>query len=329
MYSSSTQKAYWTFSSQEAITALRVAANERFRAKYEHVKKPGEEDVFLTPDEETILRNIVTETGIRVAANERFRAKYEHVKKPGEEDVFLTPDEETILRNIVTETGIRFAEDFRPAMWLSVRWTAFAYYPNGISLRSGTAKTNAETILSLEPEIMLKLNYHLTMHAPFRPFEGHLIEMKTRSLLGFDLEQVRPHSNDFFKKALMGDVMLLYSPSQIALAALKYALQKLDKSDDLLKDQFLYKLLNVDTWQPQNSDVMLCEKLITRLDKIIAVVLASCEPVTKEANAALQSKMQRWVSALPELERRLSESTNIVQNENSNTNSGFNSDDDD
>uniref|UniRef100_A0A914RRT6 Cyclin C-terminal domain-containing protein n=1 Tax=Parascaris equorum TaxID=6256 RepID=A0A914RRT6_PAREQ len=64
---------------------------------------------------------------------------------------------------------------------------------------------------------MLKLNYHLTVHAPFRPFEGHLIEMKTRSLLGFDLEQ----------KALLGDVMLLYPPSQIAMAALKYALHKL------------------------------------------------------------------------------------------------------
>uniref|UniRef100_A0A0M3IPJ8 Cyclin-H n=1 Tax=Ascaris lumbricoides TaxID=6252 RepID=A0A0M3IPJ8_ASCLU len=331
MYSTSTQKAYWTFPSPEAITELRIAANERFRAKYEHVIQPTEEDVFLTPDEETTLRNIVTETGIRNQYGGVFR----------------------------------FAEDFRPPMWLSVRWTAFAYFkrfflynstmeysPKSVmmacfylaakvdefnlsiqdfvhNLRSGTAKTNAETILSLEPEIMLKLNYHLTVHAPFRPFEGHLIEMKTRSLLGFDLEQVRPHSNDFFKKALLGDVMLLYPPSQIAMAALKYALHKLDKSDDLLKDQFLYKLLNIDTWQPQNDDVMLCEKLIRRLDAIIAVVLSSCEPITKEANAALQSKMQRWVAALPELEKRLNESTNITQNDNSNTNSGFNSDDDD
>ncbi|VDK53407.1 unnamed protein product [Anisakis simplex] len=301
----------------------------------------------------------------REAANKRFREKYSNVIRDGEEDVFLTPEEETTLRNIVTETGIRFAEDFRPAMWLSVRWTAFAYFkrfflhnstmeysPKSVmmacfylaakvdefnlsiqdfikNLRSGTAKTNAETILSLEPEIMSKLNYHLTVHAPFRPFEGHLIDMKTHSLLGFDLEQVRPHSSDFFKKALLSDVMLLYPPSQIALAALKYALQRLDKSDDLLKDQFLYKLLNIDTWQPQNNDVIICEKLISRLDEIIAFVLANCEPVSKEANAALQSKMQQWVSALPDLERRLNEASTVGSNENSNTNSAFNSDDDD
>lgn len=65
--------------------------------------------------------------------------------------------------------------------------------------RSGTAQSNSDTILKLEPEIMHKLKFHLTIHAPFRPFEGHLIDMKTRSLLGFDLEQVRPHSSEFFK----------------------------------------------------------------------------------------------------------------------------------
>ena len=60
------------------------------------------------------------------------------------------------------------------------------------------------------------------------------------------------------------------------------------KADDLLKDQFLYKLLEVDTWKPNNADITLCENLLTRLDDIIKCVLDSAIPVTKEDNAALQ-----------------------------------------
>ncbi|VDD86596.1 unnamed protein product [Enterobius vermicularis] len=336
---------------------------------------------------------------LRRQANERFRMKYESVLEPGEEDVFLTPQEESTLRSIVTETGVRFAEDFKPAMWHSVLWTAFAYFkrfylkhsimeysPKSVmmgcfylaakvdefnlsidefvsNLRSGTPKSNAETILSMEPEIMLKLNYHLTVHCPFRPFEGHLLEMKTRSLLGFDLEQVRPHASDFFKKALFGDAMLLYPPSQIALAALKYALQKLgiylrdtslltlslkskrtqsnanvmdsrlllmlnmqklltfEKDDNLIKDHFLYKLLEVDTWKPNSTEITLCEKLIARLDEIITCVVSSAVPVTKKDSAALQKRMQRWITSCPDLDQRLQAKANPnaldVQNVNS------------
>lgn len=61
-------------------------------------------------------------------------------------------------------------------------------------------------VLRLEPILMLELNYQLTVHAPFRPFEGHMVDMKTKMMLGFDLEQVRPHTTEFFKVPLaMGD----------------------------------------------------------------------------------------------------------------------------
>ncbi|KAK6111998.1 Cyclin N-terminal domain family protein [Brugia pahangi] len=320
MFSTSTQKKEWTFSSQQDLLDLRKAANEKFRAKY----------------------------GTVIDADQK--------------DIFLTPEEEALLRNIVTETGIRFADDFRPTMWPSTRWTAFAYFkrfflyhstmeysPKSVmmscfylaakvdefnisideftkNLKSGNAKSNSETILSFEPQIMLKLHYQLTIHSPFRPFEGHLIEMKTRSLLGFDLEQVRPHANDFFRKALFGDVMLLYPPSQIALAALKHALQMLDKADDLLKDQFLNKMLEIDTWKPQSDNVLICEKLIARLDEIIQCVLDGCKPIAPETNEALQSHMERWVNTFPELERRLSVLNASLQ-ENSNSNTALSDDD--
>jgi len=51
---------------------------------------------------------------------------------------------------------------------------------------------------------MLKLDYYLAVHSPFRPFEGHMIELKTRmglqlSSLKFDIEAIRPFSTEFFR----------------------------------------------------------------------------------------------------------------------------------
>jgi cyclin H len=102
-------------------------------------------------------------------------------------------------------------------------------------------------VLTLEPEIMLKLDYHLTIHSPLRPFEGHLIDIKTRmanefTSLGLDIESIRPSSAKFlnvnlawlillfhykFQLCLNGDAMLLYPPSQIALAAVKHGLDQI------------------------------------------------------------------------------------------------------
>lgn len=93
---------------------------------------------------------------------------------------------------------------------------------------------------------MEHLDYQLTVHTPYRAFEGHLIEMKTRlsSLTDFDLEQLRAPAMQFFdvsfkggfaflnmqfQLALVGDAMLIYPPTQIALSGLKYGLDKISK----------------------------------------------------------------------------------------------------
>lgn len=67
------------------------------------------------------------------------------------------------------------------------------------NLKTGTPQSNAEQILHWEPILMHRLNYQLTIHCPFRSFEGHLMELKTHGMLGFDLEAIRPHSDKFFR----------------------------------------------------------------------------------------------------------------------------------
>lgn len=67
MYISSTQKKFWTFSTQEEINLLRQTANETFISKYQEKIKSGQIalDEFFTPQEELVFCRIVAETGMR------------------------------------------------------------------------------------------------------------------------------------------------------------------------------------------------------------------------------------------------------------------------
>lgn len=66
MYSTSTQKKYWTFSSSNEINELRIKANNNYIERYRlALDYPEQEVVFLAPNEEALLCRIVTETGIR------------------------------------------------------------------------------------------------------------------------------------------------------------------------------------------------------------------------------------------------------------------------
>uniref|UniRef100_A0A914IDE1 Cyclin-H n=1 Tax=Globodera rostochiensis TaxID=31243 RepID=A0A914IDE1_GLORO len=268
MYSVSTQKQNWTFQSLDELDQLRISANAKHINRFKSV-------LAERPD----------------IAN----------------DDFLNAREEAVICRIVSESGIRFGDDFKPEMWPSVRWIAFSYfkrfylresameyYPKNVmmgcyylaakvdefnisidnfidNLRNGTRQYNTETIMTLEPDIMLKLDYNLTVHTPYRPFEGHLIEMKTKiarqlSEIEFDLESIRPMSSEFLKNSLLSDAMFLYSPSQMALAAVKFGMDKAlgeVRSSTLMLD-FLACLLDVDlgdAGSKGSADILQLEKL--------------------------------------------------------------------
>lgn len=81
-------------------------------------------------------------------------------------------------------------------------------------------------IIDNELLLLQKLNFHLTVHSPYRPLEGFMIDLKTkRNLLGLeDVESYRPKTEKFLANCTLTDVMLLYPPSQIALAALGHSI---------------------------------------------------------------------------------------------------------
>lgn len=112
----------------------------------------------------------------------------------------------------------------------------------------GDREKASDIILNNELLLMEQLNFHLTIHNPFRPVEGLLIDIKvniadcpivwwftqqfqTRTNLS-DPERLRQGTDSFLEKAFLTDVILLYSPSQIALAAVLYSASKLQENLD-------------------------------------------------------------------------------------------------
>lgn len=78
----------------------------------------------------------------------------------------------------------------------------------------------ANVILGNEMGLMRLLNYQLIVHSPKRALEGFFIDIKTRLKQQENFEECREISNEFLNAVLFSDVVFLYTPSQIALAAL-------------------------------------------------------------------------------------------------------------
>lgn len=95
----------------------------------------------------------------------------------------------------------------------------------------GDRSKASDIILNNELLLMEQLKFNLTIHNPFRPVEGLLIDIKTRSTLN-DPERLRPGIDDLFDSIYLTDGILLYSPSQIALAAVLHAASKLQENLD-------------------------------------------------------------------------------------------------
>lgn len=97
-----------------------------------------------------------------------------------------------------------------------------------------------DIILNNELLLMQELNYKLTVHNPFRPVEGFLIDIKTRTKMPSP-DRLRESIEDFLDKSYLTDACLLYAPSQIAIAAVLHAASKEQANLDSYVTECLFK----------------------------------------------------------------------------------------
>ncbi|XP_067004763.2 cyclin-H [Anabrus simplex] len=274
MFTQSTQKKFWTFRDESDLYRFRQMANKNF------IETHG------------------------AGMTEEQRQAY--FLSAAEERLFLRQNELTLLD---------FCRRFQPAMPRTVIGTAFHYFKRfylnnsvmdfhpkeilvtcvylackveefNVSISQfvanikGDREKASDIILNNELLLMQQLDYHLTVHNPYRPITGLLIDIKTRSSL-IDPERLRPGIMELIERLYLTDACLLYSPSQIALAAILHSVSKIQENLDSYVTGVLFGHPGMDK----------LANIIEAVRKIRSMVKA-VEPIPKDAFRQIEKKLE-------------------------------------
>nr|CAG4650240.1 EOG090X080D [Sida crystallina] len=226
MFSTSTQRKTWMYRDESDIINARQVVNSNFiKSRKQNMSDAEVEAFFLTVSEERIL-----------ALSSEYQLR-EFCRK------FQPP-----MPRYVVGTAIHYLKrfylnnsvmDYHPkeilvtCVYLASKVEEFnVSMDQFVGNLKGDREKAAYIILSNELLLMQQLNYHLTIHNPFRPLEGMMIDIKTRFSSLRDAERLRPGIDEFLEKVFYTDAILVYSPSQIALASIIHSASTLKENVD-------------------------------------------------------------------------------------------------
>lgn len=237
MYSSSTQFSNWTFRDEAEVSNLRAQVNADFISKFgSHMSEDERASYFLNVEEERMMVHSY-ENSLKDFCK-RFR-------DPRDSRIRMLPSVTTTAQHYFKRFYLyNSVMDYHPkeilvtCVYLACKIEEFYVTINDFvhNLR-GDKKKAAEIILNNELQLTQELQFNLIIHQPFRPVEGLLIDIKTRFQKLQDPERLRPYIEEFLEKVNLTDAIILYSPGQIALAAVTTAVSRLgDNLDQYVTD---------------------------------------------------------------------------------------------
>ena len=266
MYSSSTQKRFWTFESTKALQQHRSDAWKNYEEKIandfpscqilDEVELQKLVDYYVC-----LVRDLCSQfqppsppsvLGTAVMYFKRFFLNTSPIEYHPKEVAYLS----VYLAAKVDEYNVSFSQFMQQLA------------PNYEEV--------GDFVITNELLLMQKLHFHLTVHNPFRPLEGFIIDLKSRFKGINDVDRYRQNAEIFITKALLSDTFLIYTPSQVALASLKASVGN------------LIVTYIESTLAGQGSDA---SKLLEKLDKIIDMVRIFKVP-PKEIVDELISKLE-------------------------------------
>lgn len=224
MFPTSTQKKNWTFADESELQKLREEANKKYVEAYGKELEESKRADLLTASEERIVLHKY-ELQLR-----------EFCRK------FVPP-----MPRAVTGTAFHYFKRFYlnnsvmnyhpkeilvTCVYLACKVEEFNLsMKQFVSNIKGDRDKAADIILNTEFLVLRQLRYQLLIHNPYRPVEGFIIDIKTRGNLQ-NVDRLRPGIEDFLDKLFLTDAILLYSPSQLALAGVIQAASKLQENLD-------------------------------------------------------------------------------------------------
>lgn len=261
MFHTSSQKKHWLFKNEQDLEKLRVATNSAYCEK--HAKAAAEKGVqMLSTEEEQLFCQYFLKKLLE------FCNVFEPRVPRSAVAIAAAYFKRFYLHTSVMEHNPR--QIFFCCVYLAFKIDEYVVSMDqfGNVIAPDLRQEVVEYVLSHELLLLKRLRFHLTVHTPFRPMEGFLIDIKTRTPDIPNPDQLRPAAETFLERSLASDVVLFYPPSQIALSALRHSCRHTKISIDGYILSVLFK-----TEASEKSDyIMEC------LEKIEDIVLSAALP---------------------------------------------------
>ncbi|XP_045171270.1 cyclin-H-like [Mercenaria mercenaria] len=277
MFASGSQKRHWMFTGVSEIDLLRKEANERFINIFgENMDENSRQENFLSPAEEKLLMRHF-EFILR-----EFCKKFNPTMPKYVQGTALTYFKRFYIHNSIMDYHPR--DLMLTCVYLSCKVEEFnVSIGQFVGNLKGDREKFANIILGFELLLMDKLHYHLTVHNPFRPLEGFLIDLKTRYFKDKpeSVERLRKNAEEFVERSLSTDVCLIYSPSQIALAGVIYSAGE----EGISLDNYVTTVLL------RNSPTEEIRKMAQQIKRIKSLV-KNQDPLQRELIGPVQRKLE-------------------------------------
>nr|SVE76449.1 EOG090X080D [Daphnia longispina] len=214
MFATSTQRNFWMFKDETDVSNSRLSANIKY------ISRRGRN--MTAVERETHFLNVTEEKTLILSYEYQLRDFCRNFLPPMPRYVVGTALH--YLKRFYVNNSVM---DYPPkeilvtAVYLSCKVEEFnVSMDQFVGNLKGDREKAASIILNNELLLMQKLDYQLTVHNPFRPLEGLMIDMKTRFPNFSDPERLRPGIDEFLEQVFYTDAILIFSPSQISLAAI-------------------------------------------------------------------------------------------------------------
>lgn len=219
MFSNSTQRKYWMNDSIESIEKLRIEANKNAGSAILKANKCSPEYILTRDEENQLIRSYL------VNLREFCRKFSPPMPKSVIATAFIY-----VKRFYLNESCMTYSP---MSICITCGYLACKVDEFNLSIDQfvknvkGDCRKAQKTVLSNELLLMKKLRFHLTVHLPYRAVEGFLIDIRARFPPAEDKTGLLAAAIDnFLEKTMFTDACFLYTPSQIALAAIYHSAQE-------------------------------------------------------------------------------------------------------
>lgn len=272
MFPFSSQLKNWMFGNEEVIKRCRENVNKKFVSTHTSANRnsSGENLNYLTSEEE---QDVLRYFEVKLA---EFCAKFKPPMPRGVIGTSFHYFKRFYLRNSIMDYHPK--EILVTAIYLACKVEEFnVSIGKFVENIPGNRERATRVILNNELLLLQELQFNLTIHNPWRPMEGLVIDLKTRCKHLDNIDSLRPDIEAFIDQVMLTDAVLIYSPSQIALAAIIHAASRQKQNLDTYVTDLLFGGQGMDAIKTIVTCVRQIRVMVKNMKEPVRNIKALCD----------------------------------------------------